>query len=179
MKLNVKLDFLLGLTGLIVSAFSPISYVPVDSGNCLFSIARSRDANEICYRPNIKSDGSLDENSPILIHWIKTSGQNRTEPLTWIQNKYAYGIEILDIETNPLTSLFFRFVSYNHQVFELRKTVTGDYRVYTQWNNQEIELTRIFVQIEGGTFWVPSIPFVKISGILSSSGTRITKTIYP
>jgi len=73
----------------------------------------------------------------------------------------------------------FHFVSYAKQKFTLRQTGDDLFKVYTRYNNKEIEVTRIFVQIEGGSFWVPSIPYVMLTGVDIHTGRKITETIIP
>ncbi|NJK96379.1 MAG: DUF4833 domain-containing protein [Bacteroidales bacterium] len=108
--------------------------------------------------------------------WVKNN--NRIEPLTWIQSKYAYGIKILNSDISG-NSWKFQFVSYAKRTFQLRRTSYNRLKVFTILKNKEIEVTRIFVQIDGGSFWVPSIPFVKLTGVETQTGKEITEIIYP
>ncbi|HUX56405.1 MAG TPA: DUF4833 domain-containing protein [Bacteroidales bacterium] len=120
----------------------------------LFKIGSSRDANEIIYAINFDQTGQPDKSEPIEIHWIKRTRNNRVEPLTWIQKKYAYGIRILN-ESNNDNELYFQFVSYNKRTFTLNKTSENSYKVFTVFENKQIEVTRIFIQIDGRRFWLP------------------------
>jgi len=63
--------------------------------------------------------------------------------------------------------------------FELRKTVNGAFKVFTNIENKEIEVARIFVQIDGGSFWVPSIPYIKLTGYDVTSSNLVAQTITP
>lgn len=179
MVYKVKLIFLLGV-GLLVSSFKPAKPIASDKENSyLFKISRNRDANEIWYEANLKSDGSLNQNSPIQVFWVKKADKGTIEPLTWIQNRYAYGIELLSKPNVHKGSIHFRFVSYANRTFELRPTKDNSYKVFTQSNNKEIEVNQIFVQIDGGSFWLPSIPYVQLKGIETVTGNQITELIYP
>ncbi len=148
-----------------------------EDNQALFKIARSKDLNEIWYAPNFNK-GVLNLENPVKAFWVKKNSNNRFEPLTWIQSKYAYGIKILhnDISGN---SWKFQFVSYAKRTFQLKRTSDNKFKVFTNLKNKEIEVTRIFVQIDGGSFWVPSIPFVKLTGVETQTGKEITETIYP
>jgi hypothetical protein len=148
-------------------------------GLALFKIARSRDANEIWYALNFNQNGNLNQENPIRAFWVKRTENNKTEPLTRIQNRYAYGIKVVDSGSQKTKEWEFQFVSYAKQTFTLRQTDKDHFKVYTQYNNKEIEVTRIFVEIEGGSFWVPSVPYVMLTGVDPHTGREITETIIP
>ncbi len=144
----------------------------------LFIINRNRDANEIWYSVNVKMNGEIDHKKPIQAFWVKKEKNGRIEPLTWIQKRYSYGIRVLDCDLENCCSWKFQFVSYQKRSFTL-KMKEDQYRVYTTSNGQEIEVTRIFVQIDGGSFWVPSVPFVKLTGVNPKTGEIISEIIKP
>lgn len=128
----------------------------------LFEIARSKDDKTIHYQVNLNSDNSIDQNDPINIFWeVPTAKGVKTHNLTWIQNKYAYGIKILSQESN---SLSFHFVSYPDKIIKIRQNEEGIYQAYTLCEDRPILVENIFIQIDGGTFWVPNVTYVKISG---------------
>lgn len=74
------------------------------------------------------------------------------EPLPWIQNRYSYGIKLL--ETSADHALF-RFVSFDSKEFKLEKSAEGHFMVYTLLNNRPVVVERIFVQFDKGTFLAP------------------------
>ncbi len=145
----------------------------------LFKINRSRDADEIWYAVNLNKSGIPVKEVPIKAYWLRKTSNNETEPLTWIQNKYAYGIRIVQAYNKQTENMKFQFVSYAEQMFELRKKANGEFKVFTTIENKEIEVARIFVQIDGGSFLVPSISFVKLTGYDISSSNLIAQIITP
>jgi hypothetical protein len=94
-----------------------------DSGktndNSLFKIGRSKDANEIYYEVKTTPGGLLDIKEPIKIYWIKYTDNNAIEPLTLVQQKFAYGLKFLKVNSE---SAEFQFVSYSKRTLSLRKT---------------------------------------------------------
>jgi hypothetical protein len=144
-------------------------------GNNLFKIGRSRDANEIIYDINLSSSGKINTSRPISIYWIKKTENGRIEPLTWIQNQYAYGIRFLKVGDERVD---FQFVSYAERTFFIKKNDVGIYRVFTNSNNKEVEVNKIFIQIDGGSFWVPTIPRVELFAYDSQNGRPVKETIY-
>ena len=164
---------------LVFSSFTAGGVSEAEHENYLFKINRSRDADEIRYTVNLNKSGIPDKMLPIKAYWVRKTKNLETEPLTWIQNKYAYGIRIVQPFSTQHENLKFQFVSFAEQTFELRKTVNGKFKVFTVIENKEIEVARIFVQIDGGSFWVPSVPYVKLTGYDINSSDLITHPITP
>jgi hypothetical protein len=152
------------------------SFDPSSGEELLFRIARSRDANEIFYTVNPDKNGFLNTENPITIYWLKRTEGNKTESLTWIQNKYAYGLHFLSITP---TEAEFQFVSYSKRSFYLRKNKDGNFRVYTFAGETEIEVDKIFVQIDGGSFWFPKVSRVELHARKTECLTEIAEIINP
>lgn len=142
----------------------------------LFKIGRSKDANEIYYSVKTTSDGSLDLSNPIHIYWIKFTKDGVVEPLTRIQNAFAYGLKFLKLTPEKAD---FQFVSYANRTFSLRKTKAGNFSVFTTNNGTEVEVERIFIQIDGGTFWLPKIPKVELHSRIPVGGDPLVEIIIP
>lgn len=141
----------------------------------LFKIERSKDANEIFYDVNLDAKNNLLLNNPISIYWVNRT-ENRKDPLTWIQKKYAYGIEYLSMNENQAK---FQFVSYNKRQFEIKKNNNGNFSVYTQSNKRIVIVNRIFIQIDGGTFWFPKISRVELYAQDINTNNKIIEIINP
>ena len=70
------------------------------------------------------------------------------------------------------------FVSYKKFPLYLMKSETDNkYHVYVTANNKKIQLERIFVRIEGGTFWVPNVKYVELSGKNPVNNASLTERI--
>jgi hypothetical protein len=136
---------------------------PVDksksSGQTLFKIGRSKDANEIFYKANTDKSGNLNKENPIEIYWIKYTDNNKIEPLTWIQRNYSYGLTFIE---NGKERAVFQFVSYDKRSLTLKKDKKGNFKIYILSGKKEVELNRVFIPITGGTFWFPEIKQVEI-----------------
>ncbi|MBE0663360.1 MAG: DUF4833 domain-containing protein [Bacteroidales bacterium] len=171
MKPQMILSLLIFITGFypwMLPAKEP------DNSSALFQIGRSRDANEIHYVASLDCEGNLVAENPVDIYWIRHTEGGRREPLTWVQNKYAYGIKYLEISSQKAV---FQFVSYPSRTFSIQKSDQGRYNVYTSFENRKFALTRIFVQIENGSFWFPQITRVELSGIDEQTRQYIVESI--
>lgn len=181
----------INLTRLIVLQFIfcalPIDATVVSTGsactrvdtidNLLFYIQRSVDSNLVVYQLNSDKTGKPDENTPINVFWLSTSGAKT--PLTVIQQKFSYGIEIVqrDYKRN---SFVFVFAGYNKRMLSLMKSVVDDkYHVYCNINTGYGIVNRIFINITGGTFWFPIISYVTLCGMVPSTGLKQMETIIP
>lgn len=142
----------------------------------LFHISRSKDTQTIQYELNLDEDGSIVKHNPVKIYWLRPTKKTNSEPLTWIQNKYAYGVKIT--EQGP-QSLSFHFVSYPSKTLKVTRSPDGDFKVFTPCQGREIELDKIFIQIDGGSFWMPTITSVELSGVDSRTGEPKKETIQP
>ncbi len=110
------------------------------------------------------------------MYWRRNTEGGIIKPLTWIQQKYAYGLKFLNINEEFAT---FRFVSYSKLYFTLRKTKDNNFEVYTKYNDQVLKMNRIFIQLDGGTFWFPNITSVEIYAKNVSTGKDVIEIITP
>lgn len=158
------------LAGLLLSAY----IVDNKEDVFLFKIERSKDSNQIFYTVNTDELGNL-ATKPITIYWIKNTKKGRIEPLTWIQKKYAYGLKYLSSGNDYAV---FQFVSYNKKNFTLKR-VNDEFKVFTKCKDSWAEVNKIYVQIDGGTFWFPNVSTVKIYANDMVSGKEIVEEINP
>jgi Domain of unknown function (DUF4833) len=149
------------------------------SDDLLFTIGRSRDTDEIVYELNIDDSGQVIKSNPIKIKWIRNTDHQKIEPLTFIQQQYAYGIEFLDQEENTKNKWRFQFVSYSKRTFILRQTENSSYKVFTKIDNKEVELNRIYIQFVNRSFWFPSISAIEIYGKLDSFNNCLAEVLKP
>lgn len=153
-----------------------VGFNPTSPHVILFTIGRSKDANELYYSINLDASNNLDQDAPIHIYWIKRIKNNKIEPLTWVQKEFAYGIHYL---SKSAMSAKFTFAGYDKRVFELKKNKNDEFKVFTMSNNVEVEVKRIYIYITGGTFWIPEIPKVELIATSSSSSIQMIETIKP
>ncbi len=142
----------------------------------LFKVCRSKDANEIFYNVKTTSEGKLDLSEPIHIYWIKCDKKGKSEPLTKIQKKLAYGLRYNNITPD---SAEFQFVSFPQKTLQLRKNNTGNYCVYTNVEGKEVELEQVFIQFDGGTFLMPKIAKVELRAKNHKSNDLVVEIIQP
>ena len=143
----------------------------------LFRIERSRDPDEIWYTTSIDQDGALNREFPVKAFWVKKSEDGRTEPLTLIQERFSYGIHSVTEAYPAGEAWHFQLAAYKERVFILRRAADQSYRVYTRSGETELEVVKMYVEFDGGSFLAPSIAYVELTGIDGLTGEVIKENI--
>lgn len=150
--------------------------VPKNIPRLLFYIQRDPNTNTICYELNSDDKGNPQKKSPIHIFWIRYPEGGMRKELNFIQRKFAYGINV-----NPIGSDQYelRSVAYSKLPMVLRKDAKNQYHVYAPIDRKECILTRIFIRIDGGTFWKPNVLYVELKGVDPATGKTLVQRIKP
>jgi hypothetical protein len=158
------LGLLVGSLRADAAAPAPEPKFPVPSGipNQLFYLQRDPNTNTVIYQLNVNKAGQVDEDEPIRIFWIRYAEQGQQQDLNFIQRKFAYGVKSKKIGPDKYE---LRFAAYGKLPFYLMKAGPDRaFHVYTAIAGKQGVLDRIFLRIEGGTFWVPNVKYVELKG---------------
>lgn len=143
------------------------------SKNMLFYLQRNHNSNTLVYEINYDKKGMVDTSNPVLVYWIRYAENGEQKELSYIQRNYAYGIKSKVIGKDAYE---IKFVSYKKFAMKLVKSATDNkYKVLATINNKEAVLNRIYLQINGGTFWFPKIEFVELKGAEYANGKEIVE----
>ena len=153
---------------------------PEKINNMLFYVQRTFNINTLIYELNIDAQQELNVTEPIKIYWVNYATNKATEPLNYIQRKYAYGIDIKLIDAEK-KSYVFNFVSYKKKkLYLIKSAIDNKYHVFCDINNKMVTLDKIFIQIEGGSFWVPHVRYIDISGKdISKNNEELAERVIP
>ncbi|MFV0184342.1 DUF4833 domain-containing protein [Empedobacter falsenii] len=121
---------------------------PPKSVNRLFYIQHNDNKNTFVYDALFSSKGILDANNPVDIYRILYAEDGSKKPLTSIQKKLAYGLDIKKIEKNVFQ---LTLVSYPTQKLTLKLDSQKNPIVQTTVNNKLITLNRVFLKQKKGT----------------------------
>lgn len=164
--------------GIVNSAYDNFP-VPPKSDNLLFFLQRTVNTNTVVYEINKDKNGEINLEEPIKIQWIRYAKDSAYESLNYIQKNYAYGIDIKLIDTDK-KSFVFNFVSYKEKpLYLLKSAFDNKYHVYIHINKKLSILEKVFVQIVGGTFWLPQISYVEITGNAPATAEKLIEKIKP
>lgn len=151
---------------------------PVPNGipGLLFYIQRDPNTNTICYELNINKNGQLEGNDPVHAFWIRYPEGGMRKDLNYIQRKFAYGINVKAVGNEQYE---LRSVAYSKLPLTLRKDAKNTYRVYTDINKKECVLSRVFIRIDGGSFWSPNVLYIELKGTETATGKIVSQRIKP
>lgn len=153
---------------------SPLHFpTPKNIDNMLFYIQRDPNTNTAIYTLNYQENGKIDKSNPIKAYWIRYAEKGEKKDLNYLQRKFAYGIETKTINN---VEFEFQFVSYKKLALTLKKLDSDQkYHVFVNVNQKKIQIEKIFVRIEGGSFWLPNVKYAEVTGIDVSSNKVITE----
>lgn len=157
----------------------PQDTFPVPTGNPyqLFYLQRTTNTNTIVCELNMNGKGQVDEEAPVHVFWIRYPEGGMRKELNYIQRVFAYGIKSQHLG-NGVYKL--HFVSYKKQVFTLMQSPRDNrYHVYANINQRQALLNRLFVKVDGGTFWSPNVVYMEMKGTDIATGKEVVERFKP
>lgn len=148
--------------------------------NLMFFVQRTNNVNTLIYEFNYDANGELNPKTPIKTYWKNYDTDNSIEPLNSLQKKYAYGVESHVLDSAKKT-YYFNFVSYKKKsIFLIKNQTTKQYEAFITLNNKLIEISRIYIHIEGGAFWTPKIKYINVYGRLpNNKNEEVVEKVIP
>lgn len=144
-------------------ATSPADTFPVPNRNAyqLFYLQRQPNTNTIMVELNVKN-GRFDVEDPVHVYWIRYTEEGQKKELNWIQQTFAYGMQAKKISEGVYE---LNFVSYEKMKFTLEQGTDKLWRVFANLKNgSRIILRRIYLHVNGGSFWKPNVEYVELKG---------------
>lgn len=150
--------------------------VPPVSALSLFYLQRSTNTNTVIYDLNLDKTGKANADAPVRSYWIRYAEQGQKQELSFIQRKFAFGLT-----SKPLggDKYDIRIVSYKKFPLTLMRSPDGKYHIFAQLDQKQAIINRIFVKIEGGTFWFPNVVYLEMTGTELITGREIVKRFKP
>lgn len=150
--------------------------VPRFKAHTQFYVQRTPNTNTIMYELNMKN-GVLNDDNPVHVYWIRYAEGGGTQELSYIQRKFAYGVQVNKIAPEKYKLLF---AAYDKIPFYLMKSTAGIFHTYVELDGKMVVLKRLYIRIDpGGTFWAPNVKYVEFKGTEVLSGKEISKKINP
>jgi len=163
----------------VAVVIDPQDTFPVPTGNPkqLFYLQRSKNTNTIVCELNLDGKGQLDQETPVHVFWLRYNEGGMRKELGYIERVFAYGIKIQP-EGNGTYQM--HFVSYKKQnLLLLRSPKDNKYHVYATINQKQALLSRIFLKIEGGSFWSPNVVYMEMKGTDPVTGKDMVERFKP
>jgi hypothetical protein len=150
--------------------------VPPANSQSLFYVQRTANTNTIVYDLNTGTDGKPDNDEPVKAYWIRYAEDGQKKDLSYIQRKFAYGLTAKALNNGNYD---IRFVSYKKFPLTLMKAGDGKYHIFANIAQKKVIINRIFVKIDGGSFWLPNVTYVEVKGSDPITGREITERFKP
>jgi hypothetical protein len=144
---------------------------PTGNPNQLFFLQRSQNANTVIYELNLKN-GVMDSVEPVHIFWISYAEHGQREELTEIQRKRAYGLATKYITKDHYE---LRFLANKKYAMDLMKGPDNKFHIYQMINQKQVILSKIYLQLHGGTPLSPNIEYVVLTGIDPATGAEVSE----
>ncbi len=149
---------------------------PTKNREFLIKIQRSLNADEVFYDIKLDDAGFLKLPEPIDIYWVRHTRQGGIERLSWLERRFAYGVEYIELSPDYVS---FHFVSKKEMVFYTRRDQASKYKLYTFLDDVEAEITGIIVHFTMRFYGFPKIEKVEIYGINISTTEDILYILHP
>ncbi len=143
--------------------------------NQVLYLQRDPNINTVVYELNFRNK-QLDNDNPIHPFWIRYAEKGQREELSFIQRKFAFGITSRPIGNG---SYEVHVASYKKYMLYLMKDVKGNYHIYCSINNRQSILERIYIHINGGSFFSPNILYIELKGINVATGKEEVQQFKP
>ncbi len=152
--------------------------VPAGNPNQLFYLQRTTNTNTIACELNFDESGKLDEDDPVNVYWLRYQHEGGAKKeLNYIQRNFAYGIKSQSMG-NGTYQLW--FVSYKKNKFLLmRSPKDNKYHVFANINQRQALLSRVFLKIDGGSFWSPNVVYMEMKGKDPYTGKDVVERFKP
>ena len=148
----------------LVAATLPAAEFPVPTGipNQLFYLQRDPNPNTVIYQLNVNDAGKIDEDEPVGMFWLRYAEHGERQDLSFIQRRFAYGLTAQKLGPDKYE---LKFAAYHKiRFFLMRSGADRAFHVFATIANKQIILNRVFLRIEGGTFWVPNVKYIELKG---------------
>lgn len=152
---------------------------PVPSGvpHQLFYLQRDPNTNTVIYQLNVDRAGRLDEDAPVNVFWLRYDEHGERRELNFIQRRFAYGLTAEKLATDKYE---LKFAAYGKVRFLLLRSPTDQaFHVYTTIAGKQLQLERVFLRIEGGTFWVPNVKYIEFKGLNTATHEPALERVLP
>lgn len=152
---------------------------PKDIKNMLFYVQRTLNTNTIIYELNTNEGGELNTKDPIKFYYINYANHSEVEPVSSVQKKYAYGIQVKLIDKDK-QSYAFSFNSFKDKPLYLMQSAKDKkFHVFCYINKQLAVLNNVFVKMESNFVGFPHVREINLLGTGVAKNDDLVETFKP
>lgn len=144
--------------------------------NMLFYLQRTPNENTVIYALRLTPEGTIAKDHPVDVYWRRFQEDGRRMELDFIQRTFAYGVRTKDlgdkIEIRCIGHDKVPIYVYKHRI------ASQPYRAMVVVNDRAMFLDKIFLEIDGGTFWFPNVKYAEFSGSDPATGAPVVERYF-
>lgn len=158
-------SFVFFLVGLFPFCSGSVFSDPINTSTkpILFCVERTASADKVIYEVNLDKNGNLNRDRSIKVYWKRFTKNGEEEPLLWVQKKFGYGVKVI---SETASECKFHLAAFKTKEIVVKRSQKEDkFKAYTNINGEEVEISKLFVDADGGSFMAPNIKRVELFGI--------------
>ncbi len=152
------------------------SNIPVLSPqDIIFEVRHSKSPNVVVYQANRTFQKSLDPEKPIDVYWLLNNKGKKTETLTLIEWRMAFGYKLLPIIKGKKYKIMLNAIK--DREITISENESGKVEAYMSINGIFSKLTGVFIDFEY-SFYLPKVNYVEFLGYDLKTKKRSSERIY-
>lgn len=169
---------LLSILILFLHYNSPIDDYPIPpkTKERLFYIQRNHNSNTIVYDARFDKNGTLLEDNPVDVYWLRYDEDGGRMELRTIEKKFAYGVECMQIK-NLKNNYKLKLVADKKRVLWLKQIEPNKAIVYTTINGKTAELDHLYIFADNSGLW-PDVKYIELFGKDIATGKKAYEKIF-
>jgi len=144
----------------------------LDSKDVLFVVKHSKSPNMVVYEAKRTAKKDLDPQKPVDVYWLMKTKGAKTEALTFIEWKMAFGFKLQTILRGK--SYKINLNAIKDQEITITQNQQGRVEGLMKLNGVLTKLKEVFIKFEYSLFW-PDVKYVDFKGVDIVTGELITQ----
>lgn len=143
--------------------------------NVLFVVAHSKSPNLVIYKANYISQTSMNDKKPIDVFWLMRTKGNKTEELSFIEWKMAFGFKLHTIKKDEQYKI--KLNAIKNKFIYITKNKSGNFDSFITINKIKIKLKSVYAKFEY-TIFGPDVEYLDFKGINTATGKEVVERQY-
>ena len=152
--------------------------VPPPSPTRLFYVQRSPNRNTVVYDANVLPNKKLNPKEPINVYWQRFDEKGQKEPLSYIQETLAYGVDTSPFP-NEAGAFEGKIVSYKKRRLKILMDSNNNPIALVNINGKQNQLLKIYVMIEETGRLIPKVLYIELFGKDIKTGIDVYERFRP
>ena len=152
--------------------FDKLGEPVLTSKDVLFVVKHSKSPNLVVYEAKRTAKKELDPQKPVDVYWLMKTKGAKTEALTLIEWKLAFGFKLETILKGKKYKITLNAIK--DQSIYITQDELGNVEGFMKLNDVMTKLKEVFIKFEH-SFFLPDVKYVDFKGVDLFSGKTITQ----